>query len=81
MNRHVPIDQVEIRDAFFAPRIANARQTAIPYMWDTLHDKVPGVAPSHCIENFRIAAGLAEGEFQGFWCQDSDLWKWLEGVG
>lgn len=81
MNRHVPIDQVEIRDAFFAPRIANARQTAIPYMWDTLHDAVPGVAPSHCIENFRIAAGLSEGEFQGFCFQDSDLWKWLEGVG
>lgn len=81
MNRHVPIDQVEIKDAFFAQRIANARQTAIPYMWDTLHDAVPGVAPSHCIENFRIAAGLAEGGFQGFCFQDSDLWKWLEGVG
>ncbi len=57
------------------------REKMIPYMWDTLHDKVPGVAPSHCIENFRIAAGLQEGEFHGWWFQDSDLWKWLEGVG
>ncbi len=81
MYRHVPINKVQIQDAFFLPRVQQSRDTTIPYMWDTLHDKVPGVAPSHCIENFRIAAGLAQGEFQGFWFQDSDLWKWLEGVG
>lgn len=81
MNRHVPINQVNIRDHFFLPRIEQARNTTIPYMWDTLHDAVPGVAPSHCIENFRIAAGLSKGEFRGFCFQDSDLWKWLEGVG
>ncbi len=81
MNHHIPIHQVKIRDQFFLPRVEQARNSTIPYMWDTLHDRVPGVAPSHCIENFEIAAGLKEGEFHGWWFQDSDLWKWLEGVG
>ena len=35
---------------------------------------------SHAIENFRIAAGEAEGEFYGQVFQDSDLAKWMEGA-
>ena len=41
---------------------------------------MPGVEKSHAIENFRIAAGLSEGEFYGMVFQDSDVAKWLEGV-
>ena len=36
---------------------------------------------SHCIENFKIAAGEKEGEFQGAVFQDTDVAKWLEAVG
>ena len=35
---------------------------------------------SHALDNFRIAAGLMEGEFYGRVFQDSDVAKWLEGV-
>ena len=35
---------------------------------------------SHCIENFKVAAGLSDGTFHGFVFQDSDLAKWLEAV-
>ena len=35
---------------------------------------------SHAIENFKIAAGLSQGEFYGMVFQDSDVAKWLEGV-
>lgn len=35
---------------------------------------------SHALANFRIAAGLEEGEFYGMVFQDSDVAKWLEGV-
>ena len=35
---------------------------------------------SHAFANFRIAAGLEEGEFYGMVFQDSDVAKWLEGV-
>ena len=50
----------------------------IPYQWDMLNDRVPGAAPSHCVENFRIAAGESDGEYYGMAFQDSDLAKWLE---
>ena len=35
---------------------------------------------SHALENFRIAAGLSEGEYYGMVFQDSDVAKWLEAV-
>ena len=80
MFRTLPLKDIQITDPFFTGRIDTARNVTIPYMWDTLNDRVPGVAPSHCIENFQIAAGLKEGEFHGWWFQDTDLWKWIEGV-
>lgn len=80
MFHALPLKDIQITDPFFTARIDTARKIAIPYMWETLNDRVPGVAPSHCIENFRIAAGLQDGEFHGFWFQDTDLWKWIEGV-
>lgn len=80
MFHTLPLKDIRITDPFFTARIDTARSTAIPYMWETLNDRVPGVAPSHCIENFRIAAGLQEGKFEGWWFQDSDLWKWIEGA-
>lgn len=80
MFHALPLKDIRITDPFFTARIDTARNTAIPYMWETLNDRVPGVAPSHCIENFRIAAGLQEGKFEGWWFQDSDLWKWIEGA-
>ncbi|MBE5803511.1 MAG: glycoside hydrolase family 127 protein [Clostridiales bacterium] len=80
MFKTLPLKDIQITDPFFTARIDTARKVTIPYMWDTLNDRVPGVAPSHCIENFEIAAGLKQGEFHGFWFQDTDLWKWIEGV-
>ena len=80
MFKPVQLGNIKITDPFFAGRIDNARNVAIPYMWNALNDAIPGVAPSGCISNFEIAAGLKEGEFYGFVFQDSDLWKWIEGV-
>lgn len=50
----------------------------IPYQWDMLNDRVEGAVPSHCVHNFKLAAGEATGEFGGFVFQDSDMAKWLE---
>ena len=72
--------QARITDPFFGGRIRTARETSIPYMYDALRDAVPGVAPSGCIANFEVAAGLRQGGFTGFVFQDSDLWKWVEGA-
>ncbi len=68
------------RDGFFGRMMELVRENVIPYQWETLNDRVPDASKSHCIENFRIAAGEAEGEFYGYVFQDSDLAKWLEAV-
>ena len=57
MMKPLPLRDVVIDDPFFNARVDTARRVAIPYMWDALHDRIPGVAPSGCIANFAIAAG------------------------
>lgn len=71
---------VRFNDKLWAHRMRLVREVVIPYQWDALNDRIPGVAPSHAIENFRIAAGESEGEFFGKVFQDSDVAKWLEAV-
>lgn len=57
------------------------RSEVVPYQWKALNDEIKGAPKSHSIENFRIAAGLAKGEYDGMVFQDSDLYKWLEAAG
>jgi hypothetical protein len=56
------------------------RQNVIPYLWDALNDRIEGAEPSYCMQNFKVASGAIEGRFQGMVFQDSDAYKWLEGV-
>lgn len=51
-------------------RQVNASQ-AILHQWQMLQQ-------TGCIENFRLAAGLAEGIHTGWFFADSDAYKWLE---
>lgn len=74
----VLMENVHIEDRFWSPYIRLVQDVVIPYQYETLHDRVPGVDPSHAVRNFEIAAGRAEGEFGGMVFQDSDVAKWLE---
>lgn len=76
----VAMEQVCLEDDFWGRMAEIVRTRLIPYQWEALNDRVEGAAPSHCIRNFRIAAGLEEGEFGGKVFQDSDVAKWLEAV-
>jgi len=71
---------VQINDPFWTPYMHLVRDEVIPYQWNALNDRIEDAAPSHAIENFRIAAGEAEGDFYGYIFQDSDVAKWLEAV-
>ncbi|MCS7464904.1 glycoside hydrolase family 127 protein [Paenibacillus doosanensis] len=75
------LKQVRMTDTFWSSRQRNVTETVVPYQWDALNDAIPGAEPSHTIENFRLAAKEAEGEYYGMVFQDSDLGKWLETVG
>jgi DUF1680 family protein len=83
----------KITDKFWAGYLRLVKDTVVPFQWAALNDE-EGIrvevestdAPiptekSHAIENLKIAAQLAKGEHQGYWFQDTDIYKWLEAVG
>ena len=57
------------------------RDKVIPYQWKAMNDEIPDAPKSHSVENFRIAAGIHDGGYDGMVWQDSDLAKWLEAAG
>ena len=63
--RSIPLHAVHIQDSFWDKYIRLVKDVILPYQWDTLNDRVEGAQPSHCIKNFKIAAGEENGEFQG----------------
>ena len=71
---------VKIEDSFWNKYTKLVTKQIIPYQWEALNDRIEGAEPSYSIENFKVAAGLKEGIFHGFVCQDTDLAKWLEAV-
>lgn len=82
MKKHdsLPLKDVKINDKFWSKYIKLVHDVVIPYQWEAINDRIPDAEPSHAIKNFRIAAGLEQGEFYGFVFQDTDLAKWLEAV-
>lgn len=68
------------KDGFWGRRLKQVCAVTIPYEWKILNDEIPEALPSHAMENFRIAAGIAKGDYYGYVFQDSDVYKWLEAV-
>lgn len=82
-SRSVPVTAFQEGGDFLAQRQKLVREVVLPYQYDILNDKLPGVEKSHAIENLRLAARKAAGEdvageFYGMVFQDSDVAKWLE---
>jgi DUF1680 family protein len=69
---------IRIDDAFWSRYVGLVQDVILDYQWRILNDEVGGAEKSHCVENFRIAAGLSTGKFEGMVFQDSDAGKWLE---
>ena len=70
----VPFTKVYINDEFWAPRILTNRQVTIP-------DTFKKSEETGRIKNFAIAGGLEEGEHEGIFFNDSDVFKIIEGAG
>lgn len=79
--KQAELSELRIQDRFWLKHTELVEEVIIPYQWKIMNDEMPGTESSHCLENFRIAAGQAEGEFYGAVFQDSDIAKWLEAVG
>ncbi|WP_455615933.1 glycoside hydrolase family 127 protein [Eisenbergiella sp.] len=80
MNQEIKLRNVKVNDAFWSEKQRLITDVVIPYQEAILNDEIENVEKSHAFANFRIAAGLEEGEFYGMVFQDSDVAKWLEGV-
>lgn len=76
----LPLSHISIDDAYWNRYIRLIPAVVLPYQWSILNDKVPDAPPSHCLQNFRIAAGETQGERWGTVFLDSDAAKWLEAV-
>lgn len=76
----LPLKNVKLNDKFWSKYEKLVKEVIIPFQWEALNDNVPDAEPSHAIKNFRIAAGLEQGEYYGMVFQDSDVAKWLEAV-
>lgn len=76
----IPLKMVEINDEFWNKYIVLVKEVLIPYQWSILNDLIDDAEPSHCIHNFKVAAGEEEGTFKGAVFQDTDAAKWLEAV-
>ena len=69
---------IKIQDPLFGRYADMIAEKLLPYQWNVLNDRLPGVEKSHCVENFRIAAGESAGERRGAVFCDTDAYKWLE---
>ncbi|MDR0811074.1 MAG: glycoside hydrolase family 127 protein [Paludibacter sp.] len=72
----VSLGDVRFTQGFWAERFEVVKQTMSPELVKTYLD----AEVSHSFENFRIAAGLADGKHSGPVFHDGDLYKTLEGV-
>ena len=72
-TRHhpLPLHDVTLDGSFWGERLATIRRV-------TLRQQHTACEESGRIDNFRIASGKRQGEFQGRFYNDSDLYKWLE---
>ena len=70
-RRPLSLDAVTVTDGFWGERRRTNRDVTIRHQYDQLGE-------SGCLDNFRRAAGDADGEFEGMWFADTDAYKWLE---
>ena len=54
--RMMPLDKIDIQDAFWKNYMELVRNHVIPYQWEALNDRIEGAEPSYCLANFREAA-------------------------
>ena len=74
------LQNIQITDPLFRHYVSLVADQILPYQWKVLNDQVPDVIASHCIENFRVAAGEINGTHQGVVFCDTDAYKWLEAL-
>lgn len=76
----VQVADVKLNDPMWSRQFALVRDVVLPYMWEILNDRIENAKKSHCIENFKVAAGKSTDSYYGVVFLDTDLYKWIEAV-
>ncbi|MCX6567263.1 MAG: glycoside hydrolase family 127 protein [Candidatus Aminicenantes bacterium] len=71
--RPVPFTSVHVNDVFWAPKIETNRAVTVPFALQKNEE-------TGRVDNFRKAAGLMKGPFEGKRYNDSDVFKVMEGA-
>ena len=71
--KSIDIGECRWTEGFWAQKFKQAEEVMVPYMGTLLKGDI-----GHGYNNFKIAAGLKEGEHKGFWWHDGDFYKWME---
>ncbi len=69
----VPFTKVRVNDQFWAARLETNRKVTIPHAFRKCEE-------TGRMDNFAIAGGLMAGEFRGYFFNDSDVYKVIEGA-
>lgn len=73
----IPQTEIQWKDGFWNDRFNDCADVTIPHILGIFEDKE---SYFHQVENFKIAAGLSEGEFRGTPYGDGDFYKLTEGM-
>ena len=71
--KSIDIGDCKWTEGFWADKFKVCEKSMVPYMGSLLCGNT-----GHALNNFKIAAGLIEGEHQGMHWHDGDFYKWLE---
>jgi DUF1680 family protein len=69
--RPLAVEAVRLDDEFWAPRMRTNREVTLPTQLDLLES-------TGRVANFRRGARKEAGRFEGFYFNDTDVYKWLE---
>lgn len=72
--RGLPYQAVEWTEGLYRERFETCAAATVPHLQKMFEDR----NISHVLENFKIAAGEAEGAFDGTVFGDGDFYKWME---
>lgn len=71
--KSIGIGECNWTEGFWADKFKMAEEVMVPYMGDLLCGDI-----GHALNNFKIAAGLKEGEHKGMFWHDGDFYKFIE---
>ena len=72
--RAAGLRSVKWLDGFWRRRFDQIHDVTLPYLWKGMNDASLG----HVVQNFRILAGIENGQFEGTNYQDEWAYKWIE---